>query len=69
MIRLLGYQKVLIVFQYLFEHIGKENGDLFDIDSIHCHHVGLGGCKEGHGLKLLPAPQEFAIDLAKLFQD
>jgi hypothetical protein len=69
MIRLLGCQWTLIVFQGLFEHIGKENGNLFDIESIHCRHIGLGGCKEGLGLKLLPAPQEFAIDLAKLFQD
>ena len=69
MIRLLGHQWALTVFQYLFEHIGKENGDLFDIESIHCRHVGLGGCKEGLELELFPAPQEFAIDLAKLLQD
>ena len=69
MIRLLGRQWTLTVFQCLFEHIGKENGNLFDIESIHCRHIGLGGCKEGLGLKLLPAPQEFAIDLAKLLQN
>jgi hypothetical protein len=47
MIRLLGNQRGLTAFQHLFEHIGKENGNLFDIDSIHCRHAGLGGCKEG----------------------
>ena len=69
MIHLLGHWWTLSIFQYLFKHIGKENGDLFDIESIHCRHIGLGGCKEGLGLKLLPAPQEFAIDLAKLLQN
>lgn len=69
MIRLLGHQWGLAVFQHLFEHIGKENGDLFDIDPERCCHAGLGGCREGHGLGLLPAPKEFAIDLAKLLQD
>jgi hypothetical protein len=69
MICLLGYQWDLSVFQYLFEHIGKENGDLFDIDSTHWRHAGLGGCREGVWLEFLPSPQEFAIDLAKLFQD
>jgi hypothetical protein len=56
-------------FQHLFEHVGDENGDLFDIDPICCHHAGLGGCKEKHRLQLLPASQELATDLAKLLQN
>jgi hypothetical protein len=69
MIRLLGRQWGLTAFQHLFEHIGKENGDVFDIDSERCCHAGLGGYREGRELGLLPASQEFAIDLAKLLQD
>jgi len=69
MIHLLGQQRAIAVFQRLFEHVGEENGDLFDIDLICCRHTGLGGCKQGHGLQLLPAPQELATDLAKLLQD